>query len=312
MTITGTTKQIVKTRNGEIWYLFNDIGQWKQATTERSIKAGKDLLAALRNKTRYETDKELYDQYYPDIVSCEFEESNVNSANDFDKVGLIQKIIYFFSEFHFEPNFRFLNTLAWNEKNKEGKEYIANYFNLIDDEYKNEISEKIHSTEFGSILSDMKWINPNKRINARFKLYYGSQGTGKTTTALSETNECMICHSAMLPQDLMEDFKFIDGKPDFKPSALYQAMIEGKKIVLDEINLLPFESLRFLQSILDGKESFTYKGREVRIKDGFEIIGTMNLVVNGCTYSLPAPLIDRAYQLKEFKLTAKDLVSAFD
>lgn len=53
-----------------------------------------------------------------------------------------------------------------------------------------------------------------------------------------------------------------------------------------------------------------YKGVVVKIKEGFQIIGTMNLVVNGSVYSLPEPLIDRAEELKKFKLTASDLSSA--
>ena len=75
-------------------------------------------------------------------------------------------------------------------------------------------------------------------------------------------------------------------------------------------NLLPFESLRFLQTILDGKTEFIYKGKTVKIVDGFKIIGTMNLVVNGCTYGLPEPLVDRAEDLRKYSLTAKNLVGA--
>ena len=116
----------------------------------------------------------------------------------------------------------------------------------------------------------------------------------------------------MLPSDLMEDFNFKDGKAEFNPSALCRAMTEGKTIVLDEINLLPFESLRFLQSILDNKSEIVYKGHVIEIKDGFQIIGTMNLHVNGCVYALPEPLIDRASELRKFTLTAKDLLSALN
>lgn len=121
---------------------------------------------------------------------------------------------------------------------------------------------------------------------------------------------CMVCHSAMLPADLMEDFKFENGQPNFKPSALQIAMTEGQKIVLDEINLLPFESLRFLQSILDGKSEFVYKGQTIIIKEGFQIIGTMNLTVNGCTFALPEPLVDRASELRKYTLTAETLIGA--
>ena len=120
----------------------------------------------------------------------------------------------------------------------------------------------------------------------------------------------MVCHSAMLPSDLMEDFKFNDGKAEFEPSALQRAMTEGKKIVLDEINLLPFESLRFLQSILDGKKEFLYQGKTIEIKDGFKIIGTMNLSVYGSVYSLPEPLVDRCEDIRKYSLTAENLLGA--
>lgn len=166
------------------------------------------------------------------------------------------------------------------------------------------------SDEFQDIIK-MFNIKPSSDINNRFKLYYGSQGTGKTTQAMLETdNNVIACHSAMLPSDLMEDFTFTDGKAEFTPSALCKAMMNGTKITLDEINLLPFESLRFLQSMLDNKTQFEYKGHTIEIKDGFQIIGTMNLHVNGMTYALPEPLVDRAQDLKCFNLTAEQLLSA--
>ena len=192
----------------------------------------------------------------------------------------------------------------------EPEKYIVNYFALTDNAYLNSIQEKMQSDEFKEIMSDMT-VKTTSNINNRFKLYYGAQGTGKTTQAMLEANNnVMVCHSAMLPSDLMEDFKFDDGKAAFTPSALCKAMTEGKTIVLDEINLLPFESLRFLQSILDNKAQFEYKGQTINIKDGFKIIGTMNLQVNGMTYALPEPLVDRAEDLKCFELTAEQLLSA--
>lgn len=225
----------------------------------------------------------------------------------------IQSIIDFFSEFEFEPNFRFINSFAYacNVSASEAKSYVVNYFELTDSPYTNSIVEKMKSVEFEVITNDLANIVPTHKVNNRFKLYYGSQGTGKTTQALKETEgNCMVCHSAMLPSDLMEDFKFDNGQATFVPSALQVAMTSGKAIVLDEINLLPFESLRFLQSILDGKAQFEYKGKTIVIKDGFKIIGTMNLHVNGCTYSLPEPLVDRAETLKKFNLTAEHLTGA--
>lgn len=254
--------------------------------------------------------------YFELIVSedgtADQSEINVDNINSKEET-VVQHLIDFFSEFYFEPNFRFVNTLALLNKQDtiDAKQYVENYFELSDSEFLSSIVEKLCSLEFDVLLKDLKEFSPSTKINKRFKLYYGSQGTGKTTEALKEADGlCMICHSAMLPSDLMEDFKFDDGKAGFNPSILWRAMEEGRKICLDEINLLPFESLRFLQSILDGKEEFTYKGVVVKIKEGFQIIGTMNLVVNGSVYSLPEPLIDRAEELKKFKLTASDLSRA--
>lgn len=232
-----------------------------------------------------------------------------------DTKTLLSQLIQFFSEFHFEPNFRFVNTLAhsFGEKNGATK-YIENYFSLTDNAYSREICDKMTSPEFKSLLDGLRSKPaPTNHINTRFKVYYGSQGTGKTTKAMQETNgKCVVCNSAMLPADLMEDFVFVDGKATFQPSALWLAMVNGDKITLDEINLLPFDSLRFLQTILDGKKEFLYKGHQVIIADGFQVIGTMNLTVNGMTYGLPEPLIDRACALERFALTAENLLAALD
>lgn len=225
----------------------------------------------------------------------------------------LEQLTDFFSEFDFEPNFRFVNTLSMALQNskKSGIEYIKDYFALTDNAYSAEVVDKMKSAEFDSILSSLMYLPPTKKINNRLKIYYGSQGTGKTTLAQSETEQrCVVCNSAMLPSDLMEDFIFIDGKATFKHSILWDCMEEGKAITFDEINLLPFDSLRFLQTILDGKTEFIYKGNTVHIADGFKIIGTMNLSVNGMVYNLPEPLVDRSEELRKFTLTAENLLSA--
>lgn len=223
-------------------------------------------------------------------------------------------LIAFFTEFSFTPSFRFVNSLAHSLScsEDEGRTYIANYFKLIDSPYAGEVEKKMFSAEFRQILHRLAAAERTKNINNRFRIYYGSQGTGKTTLAMSETeNLCMVCNSSMLPADLMEDFTFDDGKASFHPSILARCMEEGKPIVMDEINLLPFDSLRFLQGIFDGKTEFQYKGHTVHIKEGFKVIGTMNLTVNGVTFGLPEPLIDRCEMIKEFKLDPAMLMNAF-
>ena len=226
----------------------------------------------------------------------------------------LQRLMDFFKEFEFEPNFRFVNTLAWmltKKKKSCATDYITSYFELIDSPYKNEVSAKIKSKEFKAILADMSKVAPTKTVNERLKLYYGSQGTGKTTIGQTESDgRCIVCNASMLPADLMEDFVFDAGKPSFTPSMLWNCMEEGKAIVLDEINLLPFDSLRFLQGILDGKKEFNYKGHVVHINEGFMVIGTMNLSVNGMVYGLPEPLVDRCAEMKKFALSAEQLMNA--
>ena len=242
--------------------------------------------------------------------------NNEESGPDVSAITIaISGAINFFSEFDFEPNFRFLNTISrvGSGNVSAAKEYIKDYFELIDSPYLNDICEKMKSEEFKRIINIIcaPSNTTKKKLNTRFELYYGSQGTGKTTEAVKRSNgKCVVCNNSLLPNDLMEDFGFDDGKATFHPSALCKAMENGEVIVLDEFNLLPFESIRFLQGIIDGKESFVFKGHEVKVKEGFKIIGTMNLNVNGMTYALPSPIVDRCEVIKKYKLTAKDLVGS--
>ena len=226
----------------------------------------------------------------------------------------IKKLMDFFSEFSFTPSFRFTNTFAFMacDSKKSACEYVRNYFALMNSNYIKEVEQKIKSAEFANIIKDIaQYGKPTNHINTRLKIYYGSAGTGKTTLAQEESeNRCIVCNSSMLPSDLMEDFIFKDGNPDFNPSLLWDCMEQGKTIVLDEINLLPFDSLRFLQGIVDGKTEFYYKNRPVHIKDGFQIIGTMNLSLGGMIYGLPEPLVDRCSDTKEFVLTAEQLAKS--
>lgn len=228
-----------------------------------------------------------------------------NIAND-----IASKLIKFFSEFNYTPSFRYISTLATA---KDRQEYTANYFNLQNHSFSKEISDKVKSAEFKDIDRMLSVLTSNvkvKPINSRFDLYFGEPGTGKTTVATGITDTCIVCSSDMLPTDLMQNFAFNDGKAEFQKSDLWKAMEEGTTIVLDEINMLPFESLRFLQGILDGKSSINFKGFHIEISDNFKVIGTMNLNVNGQCIPLPAPLVDRCALIKEYEITADKLASA--
>ena len=254
---------------------------------------------------------------YPTIFGETVPTNNVSAPVRTPKdilVGGIKHLMDFFTEFSFTPSFRFTNTFAFMacQGQKQAMDYVSNYFALMDSSYVKEVKQKMQSAEFKQIIKDIaQYGEPTSHINTRFKVYYGPAGTGKTTIAQVESdNRCVVCNSSMLPSDLMEDFIFKDGNPDFNPSLLWECMEQGKTIVLDEINLLPFDSLRFLQGIVDGKSEFYYKNRPVHINEGFQIIGTMNLSLGGMIYGLPEPLVDRCSETKEFALTAEQLTKA--
>ena len=316
----GKGIDITKKKTGEIVFIYKN-HTWSSETRpelEMELQYLYRLMTRTREDLREQTLvsalKDNATSFYPQISK----ELNDTGENLEEKVADLERglenLLSFFTEFQYQPNFRFVNTLARKlaKSDAAGKTYVSDYFRLIDSPYIHEITAKMKSDEFKNILFDLKSKTPAQQINNRLKLYYGPQGTGKTTAAQAETGgRLIVCNSSMLPSDLMEDFKFNDGKATFEPSVLWTCMENGEQITLDEINLLPFDSLRFLQGILDGKTEFTYKNREVHIKDGFKIVGTMNLSVNGITYGLPEPLVDRCEDMREFKLTAKDLLGAF-
>lgn len=266
--------------------------------------------------TEYPAIKTLIDSLFDEVVETESGATDEEAKADPHKVAEkgLKQLIAFFSEFEFTPNFRFVNSLAWTIAKKNKKEvatFVHNYFALTDSTYTKEVVAKMKSPEWEEIINNIAEVPPTSVVNNRFKVYYGSAGTGKTTLAQSECDgRCVVCNNSMLPADIMEDFVFSNGQPTFQPSALWNCMEKGLPITLDEINLLPFETLRFLQGILDGKKEITYKGNPIHIADGFQVIGTMNLVVNGAVFNLPEPLVDRASEMREFKLTAKQLLSA--
>lgn len=229
---------------------------------------------------------------------------------------VMEDFINFFKEFDFEPSIRFIDTLSITLKQKGQNaaiNYIVRTFELMDSPEYLAIKEKLKSTEIKYLLTELSKLNINKNINRRLSIYFGPAGTGKTSLAIKESQGKVICcHSGMMPEDLLEDFDFndVNGHPVYKPSALQESMTSGTKVVLDEINLLPFETVRFLQTLTDGKPNIIFKNKVINIKDGFKIIGTMNLKVGNQIFPLPAPLVDRADELRRFSIT-KEMLTDF-
>lgn len=307
--LTNNNKSIFITYKDIIYRIDDGMSNWTEA---------KEFYNAVRRIDKYnrafaiETGAIKLPSFITGEAPTEVEPAPEKSKEEILLEGMTA-LLDFFTEFDFTPSYRFTNTLAYlAPKATKAKGYINNYFELMGSSYTAEVSEKIKSKEFSQILKNIsQYGEPSSRVNNRFKVYFGAAGTGKTTLAQNEAeNRCIVCNSSMLPSDLMENFVFTDGKPDFNPSMLWECMEQGKAIVMDEINLLPFDSLRFLQGIADGKQSFLYKNREVHIKDGFKIIGTMNLTLGGVTYGLPEPLVDRCEDIREFKLSPEQLMGA--
>lgn len=300
MRITDTVN-IVRKNNGT-YAFFKD----NAISTAEGIGLTLDIVEDFYSKA-LKMDYADREEYFAKVVEECRVRSNASSAPAEDSNAIFSDFLNFFNDFNFTPSYRFLNTLV----NLKNEAYIGNYFALMNSPYTDEVRAKVTSVEFQELEKKFFSMTPTKKINNRFSIYFGTQGTGKTTRALEETNNCcVICNSSMSPAEIMEDFVFDEGKPTFQWSEFARAMMEGRPITLDEINLLPFETLRFLQGLLDNKPSFMYKGREVRIKDGFRIIGTMNLVVNGCTFGLPEPLVDRCSEIREFKMMPDFLAGA--
>ena len=111
-------------------------------------------------------------------------------------------------------------------------------------------------------------------------------------------------------QDLMEDFKLEEGKGSLTEGAFLRALKEDRPIVLDEAALLSYPTLQGLQSLLDGKKEFQYKGVIYPIGENFKVIMTLNLETNDGLHPLPEALVDRAYNIEEV-ISTSELIAKY-
>lgn len=303
--IATINKNIIKITNKDVLNTTNATPKTSPAKTQ---KAPKTTVKAVNNNNN------IINNNIPETQEEASEKEQVKTLDKSFCLEIVNKIVDFFKEFNTDAtkSNRFINTLM--HKAKEGlnsvKNFTKSYFYAMDYPQAEGISYKLDSYEFEEIVSNLSSIESDKHINKRLFIYYGPAGTGKTTQAIKDYPLASVinCNSDMMAQDLFETFEFKEGKPDFKKSEFVKAMEEGKPIILDEINLLRLDALRALQTITDNKQVFNYKGQDIQIKEGFKIIGTMNLTVNGRVFSLPEPLIDRCADIKEFTISNEELV----
>ena len=230
--------------------------------------------------------------------------------NKVKATAALNRLLKFFSEWKVDVSLRYVNCLVLCA---DPVAYTKNYFYVMDHPDALAIAEKIKSPEFAKIVAELKTSGPKpKPINTRLVIFFGAPGAGKTYDATELTTMQIPCASDMLPSDIIQRLGFTDGKPNFDPSDICNAMENGEKILLDEINLLPYPTLRFLQTITDNKDSINFQCRVVKIHPDFKSYGTMNLNVDGHAQPIPQPLADRAEEIKEYVLTAEDLLRALE
>ena len=169
------------------------------------------------------------------------------------------------------------------------------------------------SPEFDVVVEAFKPFSPEP-LNRRFAVFYGSPGGGKTYAAIKagekiNGGECDVtpCSPSMDAADMLYAYRldYKTGRRGYVPTALLSAMVHGRAVVLDEVNLLPMEARMFLQNILDNKGKVHLMGVEIPIRDGFFVLGTMNLETGLGASPLPLPLVDRAAVVREFRTTTQ-------
>lgn len=231
-----------------------------------------------------------------------------------DAVDKLSKFLSEFSYFRDGVSMRLVNTFARAKTPKAKAEVLESYATVSAMEDKPELVEKMKSQEFNAVCDAFSSLGVSpKSINKRFAVFYGSPGGGKTYSAVEackEMNgdgecETVPCSSGMDAADMLYSYRieFDTGKKGYVPTGLLNAMLAGRGVVLDEINLLPMDARMFLQNILDNKSKVSVMGTEIPIRDGFFVFGTMNVETGAGTQPLPLPLVDRAAVVKEFKAT---------
>lgn len=227
-------------------------------------------------------------------------------------IEAVEKLNAFLSEFSYfrdGVSMRFINSFA---RSLNPKELLESYCEVSNMEDLPELREKMKSPEFAKVVDMFTKFSP-RPLNKRFAVFYGSPGGGKTYAgekACKKINdgayETMVCSPSMDASDMLYAYRFDykSGKRGYVPTALLTAMLAGRAVVLDEINLLPMEARMFLQNILDNKSKVSVMGIELPIKDGFFVIGTMNPETGLGSSPLPLPLVDRACVVKNFKTSA--------
>lgn len=225
-----------------------------------------------------------------------------------DAVEKLTKFLSEFSYFRDGVSMRLINSFAIADDKAAA---LRSYCEVSQMEDLPDLVEKMKSPEFAEVVKAFASFRP-KPLNKRFAVFYGAPGGGKTYAAIKAGEsinggvcDVMPCSPSMDAADVLYAYRldYRTGKRGYVPTALLTAMVSGRAVVLDEVNLLPMESRMFLQNILDNKEKVHVMGVELPIAEGFFVLGTMNLETGLGCQPLPLPLVDRAVVVRKFNTT---------
>lgn len=220
------------------------------------------------------------------------------------------KLSAFLSEFKMTAQNRMINTMSGMDR-AEQTAYLVCFAELTANEYAGDLKAKCESAEFDAVSSIIAGLEKDVWANRRLEILYGPAGSGKTTAAMMENPgaKVKVCHEELSADELFRGFDFQDGKPVFVGSEVEEAMRLGLPVVLDEINLLPRQTLRAMQAVTDGKPEVSVNNHVIKIADGFRIVGTMNLNIDGQIAPIPGPLVDRCYRLRYVEATPEQIAA---
>ena len=217
--------------------------------------------------------------------------------------AVAQKVKTFCVDFEFNPDPRLINSLRHCGNAEEAGTMILNSMELIGmpAELLERAEPKFKSPEWRGIFADMsKCPTSHAKINQRLAIYYGPAGTGKTTKAIADNPDAdrIVASPTQDPSELFtRNVVNEHGGVDVVLTELGKDMVEGKPIIIDELNLYQSCVLTRLQGVTDGGERLVDNGKEITIKAGFKIIATMNLETNYGKTPLPNPLVSRAGEI---------------
>lgn len=226
-----------------------------------------------------------------------------------DAVEKLNKFLSEFSYFRAGVSMRLVNTFA---RAYDKAEALRSYCEVSQMEDLPDLVEKMKSPEFDAVCNAFAEVKTPQPLNKRFAVFYGAPGGGKTYAAIKAGEsinggavDVVPCSPSMDAADMLYAYRldYKSGRRGYVPTALLTAMVAGRAVILDEINLLPMEARMFLQDILDNKGKVHLMGVEIPIREGFFVLGTMNLETGLGATPLPLPLVDRASVVREFRTT---------